>query len=379
MTKFWMHFSALLLVVLTGSGANVAAAQSWQPPRPPATKPGVGQWGAAIVRHASELLKSPAQWNREDNNTCPAVAQTFSIACALQKALEEGVGIHRDRGPSVAGNDKSPRATCLFHATLAAWEGSCGAFFNEIPIFTIKRTERLTSGAWRTDIQPMQLWSGRRSDAQSVVEDAAEEIVSAMKKNYADALVGYNNDSTTTFADVKRFFQLLERRVAASGATALDQSGDPVEIDIYPGGTGVLRIITGWYAVTGFATNDSTFRFQVDTVKHIPPSALDRQILMRAATMITNDSVWNRADNRKCTATAKTWSIFCAVEQAEVDLAGGFHHRRPAMELVREIVDERTQAKSYQHRLMEYNNDPTTKLDDVRTLFAEAIKRIGPR
>jgi hypothetical protein len=28
------------------------------------------------------------------------------------------------------------------------------------------------------------------------------------------------------------------------------------------------------------------------------------------------------------------------------------------------------------HRLMGYNNDPSTRLEDVRSLFAEAIARI---
>ena len=114
----------------------------------------------------------------------------------------------------------------------------------------------------------------------------------------------------------------------------------------------------------------------MDTVKQIPPSALDRQILERAAVIITSDSVWNRADNRKCPPSATTWSIYCAVERAEVEVTGGFHHRRPAMELVREIVDERTARKTYQHRLMGYNNDSATHLEDVKSLFAEAIARI---
>ena len=46
------------------------------------------------------------------------------------------------------------------------------------------------------------------------------------------------------------------------------------------------------------------------------------------------------------------------------------------MELVRQIVDERSKGKSYSHRLMDYNNDPATRLEDVRSLFAEAIARI---
>ena len=66
----------------------------------------------------------------------------------------------------------------------------------------------------------------------------------------------------------------------------------------------------------------------------------------------------------------------CAIEKAQVEVTVGFHHRRPAAELVREIVDERAKGRGYDHRMMDYNNDPTTHLSDVRTLFAEAIARI---
>jgi hypothetical protein len=64
------------------------------------------------------------------------------------------------------------------------------------------------------------------------------------------------------------------------------------------------------------------------------------------------------------------------VEKAEIEVTGGFHHRRPAGELVREIVDERAKNRNYSHRMMDYNNDPTTTLADVRSLFAEALARI---
>ncbi len=378
MTASRRHFrvSSLLLLAIVGRGVAASAQQSASLP-PPTTAAAVGAWGAGIVGRANEILQSPAQWNRVDTGSCPAVAQTFSIGCALQKAIEEGAGIHRERGPRVPGNDTSPPASCLLHTTATGWEGSCGPLFDEVPVLTIARADRITSGAWRSDVQPTAVWSGRRADAESPVEDEADDLVGALsRKKYDEPLIGYNNDSTTTFADVQRFFQLLGDRVAAHGATDLAHSGDAVELEIYPGGTGVIRIYAGWFAVSGFTYADSSLRFRIDTVKEVPPSALDRQILERAAQIITSDSVWNRADNRKCPATATTWSIYCAVEQAEVEVAGGFHHRRPAMQLVREIVDERTKGTSYQHRLMDYNNDRTTRLQDVRTLFAEAIGRI---
>jgi hypothetical protein len=46
------------------------------------------------------------------------------------------------------------------------------------------------------------------------------------------------------------------------------------------------------------------------------------------------------------------------------------------MELVRTIVEERTAARNYHHQLMDYNNDPTTSLSNVQSLFKEALTRM---
>lgn len=107
----------------------------------------------------------------------------------------------------------------------------------------------------------------------------------------------------------------------------------------------------------------------------MPSNDLDRKILERAAALFKSEAVWNRADDRKCPPNAATVSIYCAEERASTEVAGGFHHRRPALELVRVIVDERSKGKSYSHRLMDYNNDPSTTLADVRSLFAAALAR----
>ena len=69
--------------------------------------------------------------------------------------------------------------------------------------------------------------------------------------------------------------------------------------------------------------------------------------MRRADALLSSDAVWNRADNRKCAADARTWSIYCALEHATREVTGGFHHRRPALEIVRVIVEERTKDRNY--------------------------------
>ena len=165
-------------------------------------------------------------------------------------------------------------------------------------------------------------------------------------------------------------------RNLSNGAADLAKLTDGVEIEIYDGGSGVIRTYQGWFPVTGFSVDATAMHFQFDGRHEVPPNALDKEILERASTVITSDAVWNRADNRECPAAATTWSIYCAVARAMIEVTGGFNHRRPAGELVRQVVEERSAGRNYSHRMMDYNNDPRTLIADVRSLFAEAITRI---
>ena len=370
----YLRFFALASVVCFGLAMRAQSPGAFPPP--PTSRAAVGRWDAAIVEHAAALLASPSQWNRAGTAHCPANAKTTSLQCALQIAVEEAAGVNRATSPSAAAAP-SAFTDCRFHAALGGQEGTCGSLFDEVPIFTISPATGLTTGIWRKDIQPQEVWAGKMSDAESPVMYEAEHLVTLVAtRKYAAPLVDYNNDPTTTFENVQAFFTTLEDRVIKNGTVDLDDSTDDVEIEIYAGGTGVIRTYNGWYPVTGFALKDSTLQFRFDHDHEVPPNDLDRQILQRAIAIITSDAVWNRADNRRCPAGATTWSIYCAEERATIEVTGAFHHRRPALELVREIVDERSKGKSYSHRLMDYNNDPQTTFADLKSLFAEALARI---
>jgi hypothetical protein len=366
-------FFALATVI--GLGLAVRAQSPGPLSSPPASKAAVGPWDARIVEHAAAMLASPSQWNKASTGDCPANAKTTSLVCALETAVDDAAGVNQ--APSPSGAAPSPFTDCRFHASEGGQEGTCGLLFDEVPIFTISPAKSVATGIWRQDIQPREVWAGKMSDAGSPVLYEARQLVGLVAtKKYAARLIDYNNDPATTFENLQTFFKTLEDRVMKNGPADLDESTDDVEIEIYTGGTGVIRTYNGWYPVTGFALKDSALQFRFDHDNEVPANDLDRQILQRAAAIITSDAVWNRKDNRQCQAGATTWSIYCAEEQATTELTGAFHHRRPALELVRVIVDERSKGKSYNHRLMDYNNDPETKFADMQSLFAEALARI---
>ena len=213
-----------------------------------------------------------------------------------------------------------PSPVCHLAQKEARWEGSCGTLFEAAPILAVSEAPAVTTGVWQRGFQPTAVWAG--------------EI----------------------------------RFPAGTGA---------LEIEVYSGGSGVLRAPGGWVLVTGFSRRSDSLQFQLDVSQPVPPSDLDREIVRRAAEILSSESLWDRADDRQCGDEDKTWSIYCAMHRASVVVTGGFHHRRPALEVVRQIVSERSAGRNYAHRLEDYNNDPSARLNDVRSLFAEALTRMS--
>ena len=100
-----------------------------------------------------------------------------------------------------------------------------------------------------------------------------------------------------------------------------------------------------------------------------PVTPADLQILQRARRLLDSPAKWNRADNRKCPAEAKTFSLYCALETATIQSGKNFEHRGAALQEMRFVIDEITVERNYDHRLMDYNNDPATTFADIQEVF----------
>lgn len=77
------------------------------------------------------------------------------------------------------------------------------------------------------------------------------------------------------------------------------------------------------------------------------------RILERADAILSSDAVWNRADTRECPAGETTFSLFCALHDACVEVLGHYEHRRAALQEVRFVIDERVR-KDYEHQAPRY-------------------------
>jgi len=111
-----------------------------------------------------------------------------------------------------------------------------------------------------------------------------------------------------------------------------------------------------------------------------PVTKADVRIVQRAREILNSQSKWNRADTRECPADAKTFSLYCALEKATNEVSGKFEHRGAAMQEARFVIDDiAPNRKNYNHRLMDYNNDPTTTFADIQKFFRLLQDRISKR
>jgi hypothetical protein len=58
---------------------------------------------------------------------------------------------------------------------------------------------------------------------------------------------------------------------------------------------------------------------------------------------------------------------------------GEYDHRRAALQEVRVVVEEATQQRRFEHRLMDFNNLSETRFDDVKRVLRMSAQRVAAR
>ena len=110
-----------------------------------------------------------------------------------------------------------------------------------------------------------------------------------------------------------------------------------------------------------------------------PVDRYDLEILDMADALLSGPGAWDRADDRECEPQDKTFSLFCALYFASLDVTGLYEHRRTVMQEVRFVVEDVTSGREFEHRLMDYNNLPETSFDDIKRIIQRARQTVNER
>ena len=141
----------------------------------------------------------------------------------------------------------------------------------------------------------------------------------------------------------------------------------------------VAKTPFGWFSLQSAEQEDETLHLTIAANNQLPPTQDDIRIIQRAIALLSDEKVWNREDNRTCPANPQKWSLFCALEQATQEVSGGVHYRQPALQMVREVLNEVGGNRLGKHRLMDYNNHPDTTLAEIRNLLGTSQARLANR
>lgn len=111
----------------------------------------------------------------------------------------------------------------------------------------------------------------------------------------------------------------------------------------------------------------------------------DLLILRHADKILSSAAVWNRHDTRICKPTDRTWSLFCALEKASLEVLGEYRHREVALQEVRFAINDATKGTDFEHRhpprhrLMDYNNLASTRFQDIKHVLKVATDRVNAK
>ena len=190
---------------------------------------------------------------------------------------------------------------------------------------------------------------GIDADAVHAAQQEARLVVwdIVVSKEYGHPLTDYNNDATTTYADVQRLFRWLETRVQKR----LGQSAA--------------------VAASGVREDDSQ--------ANPPAAASDLEIVREARRLLGSADRWDKHDTRDCPAGARTFSFYCALVEASDRVVRNLEQRGAAMQEARFVVDELANGRKFPHRLMDFNNDPATGYSGVQEALRLLEQRVQQR
>lgn len=109
----------------------------------------------------------------------------------------------------------------------------------------------------------------------------------------------------------------------------------------------------------------------------IPAGDEDLRILARTRQILSGPSVWNRHDDRICDDSRgrQSWSVYCALYQATLDVTGAAQLMRPIIQETRAAIVETTH-RFFQRSLLDFNNLDTTTYADVTKAFDDTERRL---
>jgi hypothetical protein len=137
----------------------------------------------------------------------------------------------------------------------------------------------------------------------------------------------------------------------------------------------VLRNGFAWLIVNEWKQNESgNISLIFGLSEEAPATEQDVAILRDAVKDLDSIAVWDREDDRNCSNDeAGHMSLFCLLQHSITNQMGHYHHRQPALQIVRKVIRQHWPQRIDGHTIMDFNNNPDTTMDDLHLVLEMAI------
>jgi len=139
-----------------------------------------------------------------------------------------------------------------------------------------------------------------------------------------------------------------------------------------------MKTSQGYFVFERFGFEENTTIFVINWWYCPPTNANDIRILEFVYSLLADSRKWHKEDDRKCDSDEQNdiRSLFCALKRASLEITGEYNHHNTAIQYTRFVIDDLLPDHQYAHTLMDYNNEPKTRHEDILNVISVAKERI---
>jgi hypothetical protein len=140
----------------------------------------------------------------------------------------------------------------------------------------------------------------------------------------------------------------------------------------------LFKIGNSWFTFDNLVVGKDFIRFTVDGDPDVPFARSDLEIIRKVRALLADEQAWHQHDDRDCEDDIQnqTYSLFCALRIASIEIDGYYNHRNAVMQKIRHLINERHPGRRWAHRLRDFNNIPETTHDTIMEMLDDAEEAI---
>ena len=139
-----------------------------------------------------------------------------------------------------------------------------------------------------------------------------------------------------------------------------------------------MKTSNGWYPWDRIEIKNKKLIFSYDYWYCPPVTDKDLEVIELCFDYLKDSTNWHKKDDRLCDddKSDKSWSLFCAIKMASIEKYGEYNHRGAVIQKSRFAIDELYPRHGYSHTLMDFNNDPSIKFEDILEVLTIVRNRV---